>query len=306
MREAFVVRGAFVLASATALLAACSTPRPGPVPPRDDAIVVGSFNFAESRLLGEVYAQALERAGFSVRRELDLGTRELVEPALERGLIELVPEYGGSLATFLSGDDGSAAGSTSLDGLLAERGLVALDAAPAQDRNAVVVTADVAARFHLRTVSDLASVDDRIALGGPPECPDRPLCLPGLASVYGLSFARFVPLDRGGPVTLAALLRGQVQAALMFTSDGAIRANDLVVLRDDRRLQPPEHVTPVVRADVLDRFGPRLARTVNAVSARLTTEVLRTLNELVAVQGRSAAVVAAEWLAAHVPVDDLR
>jgi osmoprotectant transport system substrate-binding protein len=272
--------------------------------PADAVVVVGSFNFAESRLLAELYAQAIERAGLRVRREFDLGTRELVEPALERGLVELVPEYQGSLLTFLTAEP---AGSdpdevhTALVDTLRERGLTALDAAPAQDRNTVVVTADTASRWGLQTVSDLRRVDQRFAFGGPPECPHRPLCLQGLSSAYGLSFRRFVGLDEGGPVTVDALMRDHVQAALMFSSDGAIRANHLAVLRDDRHLQPAENVTPVVSTSVLDRFGPELADAVDAVSALLTTEVLRTLNELVSVRGRSAQTVAAEWLAEHGP-----
>lgn len=293
------MRRAFVLGSVILMLATCSPAAPPAQPSHeDDVVTIGSFNFAESRLLAELYAQALGRAGFRVRRELDLGTRELVEPALEQGLVELVPEYEGSLAAFLSGVEPSGGAGHELGGLLAERGLAALDPAPAQDRNAVVVTAETADRWHLRTLSDLRAVDGEITFGGPPECPERPLCLRGLASVYGVSFRRFVPLDEGGPVTLAALLGGQVQAALMFSSDGAIRSNGLVVLRDDRNLQPAEHVIPIVREDVLERFGPTLAEVVNAVSASLTTAVLRTLNEQVSVRGRSPGAVAAEWLTA--------
>jgi osmoprotectant transport system substrate-binding protein len=299
------MRRALTIACSALVLAACAPGVPR-VPPRpDDAVViVGSFNFAESRLLAEVYAQAIERAGLRVRRDFDVGTRELLEPALERGLVELVPEYQGSLLTFLMAES---AGSdpvevhAALEDALRERGLTALDAAPAQDRNTVVVTAGTASRWRLHTVSDLLGVDERFAFGGPPECPDRPLCLKGLFSVYGLSFRRFVPLDEGGPLTVDALMRDHVQAALMFSSDGAIRANDLVVLRDDRNLQPAENVTPVLRTDVLERFGAELADTLNAVSALLTTEVLRTLNELVSVRGRSPTTVAAEWLAAHGP-----
>jgi osmoprotectant transport system substrate-binding protein len=304
------MRRALAVGCSALLVAACSrgvarvTPRPG-----DAVVAVGSFNFAESRLLAELYAQAIERAGLRVQREFDVGTRELVEPALERGLVELVPEYQGSLLTFLTAES---AGSdpaevhTALEDAVRERGLTALDAAPAQDRNTVVVTADVASRWGLRTVSDLRRVDQRFAFGGPPECPDRPLCLQGLSSHYGLSFERFVGLDEGGPVTVDALMRDHVQAALMFSSDGAIRANDLAVLRDDRHLQPAENVTPVVRTDVLDRFGPELADAVDAVSAMLTTEVLRTLNELVSVRGRSPSTVAAEWLDGRGPAAEDR
>ncbi len=266
---------------------------------RDDAVTVGAFNFSESRLLGEIYAQALEGAGFPVRRAFQLGTRELVEPALERGLVEVVPEYAGSLLTFLTARPASAdpeAVARALRDALTSRGLTALSPAPAQDRNVLVVTRETAAELDVGTVSDLAAVDDHVVLGGPPECPDRPLCLPGLRSAYGLSFERFVPLDESGPVTAAALVAGQVQAAVMFSSDGSIEANDLVVLGDDRSLQPAENITPIVRTSTLDRFGARLAEALDAVSAALTTRALRTLNEAVSLRHRSVAAVASEWL----------
>jgi osmoprotectant transport system substrate-binding protein len=297
-------RAVLVIACCAILAAAaCSSSAPAAAHPQtDDAITVGAFNFDESRLLGEVYAQALEGAGYRVVRAFDLGTRELVEPSLERGLVELVPEYGGSLLAFLTGRPSSsdeAAVHRSLVRTLAPRGITVLDASPAQDRNVVVVTAPTAARWHLRTTSDLQPVADRLSLGGPPECPDRPLCLQGLADVYGLSFRSFVPLDESGPVTAGALLAGQVQAAVMFSSDGTIRQNGLVPLRDDRALQPAENVTPVVRSAVLDRLGPDVARVADAVSAALTTDGLRALNEAVSIHRRSPRVVAAAWLAAN-------
>jgi osmoprotectant transport system substrate-binding protein len=282
------------------LCASCSSPPPHRG--RGRAITIGTFNFAESAVVGELYAQALEAAGVPVVRAFDLGTRELVEPALQRGLVDLVPEYGGSLLSFLTGEPSSADAAEvqrSLGDALAERGLTALTPAPAQDRNVVVVTAATARRYGLRDVSDLARVAGRLAVGGPPECPDRPLCLQGLASTYGLTFRRFVPLDESGPVTAGALIAGQVQVAVMFGSDGAIAANGLVVLRDDRGLQPAEHVTPVVRTTVLDRFGPVVAEVVDRVSAALTTTQLQKLNEAVTVRRRSPPAVAAEWLASN-------
>jgi osmoprotectant transport system substrate-binding protein len=297
-RVVLVVTCCALLASA-----GCSSPAPAAAHPQiDDAITVGAFNFDESRLLAEVYAQALEGAGFRVVRVFDLGTRELVEPALERGLVELVPEYGGSLLAFLTGRPSSsdeAVVHRSLVQALAPRGITVLDASPAQDRNIVVVTAETAARWDLRTTSDLRPIAGQLSLGGPPECPDRPLCLPGLRQTYGLSFRRFVPLDESGPVTAGALVAGQVEAAVMFSSDGTIRENGLVALRDDRALQPAENVTPVVRTAVLDRFGPGVARVVDAVSAAMTTEILRGLNEAVSIHRRSASAVAAAWLASR-------
>jgi osmoprotectant transport system substrate-binding protein len=285
------------------LLAACgSAPAPRTTALDDDAITVASFNFAESVLLAQLYGQALRSAGFRVELALDLGTRELVEPALQRGLVELVPEYAGSALEFVAGE-GSASpdeGAThrALTRAMASHGLTVLAASPAQDRNGIVVTKETAARYGLHAISDLGPVAEQMAFGGPSECRERALCLAGLESVYGLRFESFVPLDEGGALTVAALQAGQVQAALLFTSDGQIDAHGFVLLKDDRHLQPAENVTPIVRTDTLRRFGPRLAEIANAVSAALTTEDLQRMNGDIA-GGESPAAVAAGWLAEH-------
>jgi osmoprotectant transport system substrate-binding protein len=225
-----------------------------------------------------------------------------VEPALERGLVELVPEYAGSLLAFLTGRTAPrdvAKAHAALAEELSSRGLVALEPAPAQDRNAIVVTSQTARRLGVDDVSDLARADEELVFGGPTECASRPLCLKGLETTYGLAFPRFVPLDEAGPVTVAALVSGQVDVALMFSSDGAIAVNAFVVLRDDRRLQPAENVTPVLASGIVSRFGPHVVDVINGVSARLTTRDLRTMNALVSVDGRSPAAVAAGWLVAE-------
>ena len=124
------------------------------------------------------------------------------------------------------------------------RGLVAAQPAPAQDANAIVVTARTAARYHLRSIGDLASQAPRLVFGGPPECRERADCLPGLARTYGLRFKAFTATDTGGPVTRQALEAGQIGAGLLFTTDPSIPAQHLVILADTRALQPAENVTP--------------------------------------------------------------
>jgi osmoprotectant transport system substrate-binding protein len=266
----------------------------------DDTITVASFNFPESVLLAEVYAQALEARGFRVERALDLGPRELVEPALERGLIEFVPEYLGTALDFVSGGARRASADPEvtrqrLVHAFGKAGVDVLDAAPAQDANALAVTSETAARYRLSAISDLRPVAKDLVLGGPPECPSRPLCLPGLQAAYGLTFKRFEPLDVGGPLTAAALEARQIDVAVLFTTDGSIPAKGFIVLRDDARLQPAENVTPVVRKEVVTRFGATFTNVVNAVSARLTTQALALLNEQLS-RGGSAAAVARRWL----------
>src|SRR5215468_1319752 len=291
------------------LCAACTSPgnhgsAPAPARHADATITVGSFNFPESVLLAHIYAGALAAKGFPVRVLPDLGTRELVDPALMNGLIQLVPEYTGSALDFLSvgkqaATSDAAATYRSLTRLAERRGLAAAQPAPAQDANAIVVTAATAARYHLRSIADLRKAAPRLVFGGPPECRERADCFLGLRRVYGLRFRTFVATDTGGPVTLQALDTDQIGAALLFTTDPGILARHLVILQDNRALQPAENITPLIRRSTVQRYGPRLLATLNAVSARLTTTTLRRLNERVQVAGLKPQTVASGWLRAQ-------
>ncbi|HJU57400.1 MAG TPA: ABC transporter substrate-binding protein [Actinomycetota bacterium] len=297
------IRGLSVSFLACLLAAACSdVPAADRSALTDDAVTVASFNFPESVLLAEIYAQAMESAGYRVERELGLGTRELVIPALAGGLVEFVPEYTGSGLDFLAGTEAATSDRDFTYRALAQHlqplRVVVLDAARAQDQNGFAVTAETADRFGLTTLSDLAAVSSQLTFGGPPECVDRPRCLPGLDSRYGIAFEAVVELDSGGPLTLSALVQGTVDVALLFTTDGAIDRNDLVLLRDDQELQPVEHVTPVIRAETVSRLGPGIEQVVNSVSAVLTTDELRGLNAEVSL-GHDPRAVAAAWLDAN-------
>jgi osmoprotectant transport system substrate-binding protein len=270
----------------------------------DDTVTVGSFDFAESELLADIYSQALEAEGYDVRRAFGLGPREFVLPALAGGLVEVVPEYAGSALQFSSlasdaGTDDVEGTNDQLAELLADRGITVLAPSPAQDANTFVVTRDTAEREDLRTLSDLAAVAPELTFAGPPECASRPFCLLGLERVYGLSFREVLALDAGGPLTHQAIANGDVDVALLFTTDPALIDGDLVELEDDRDLQPAENVTPLVHADVVDHFGPGLAARLDAISQRLTTDGLRALNAQVAAGDQSVAAIASEWLAAE-------
>jgi len=272
---------------------------------RDSAVItVGSFDFPESVLLAQIYGQALAANDFPVRILPDLGPRELVDPALMNGLVQLVPEYAGSALQFtslgrLSATSDAAAANRALAGSVAVRGLVAARPAPAQDANAIVVTAATAARYGLRSIADLARAAPRLVFGGPPECPERAYCQPGLQRVYGVRFKAFIPLDAGGPLTLQALEAGSVDVALLFTTDPAIPARHLVILADDRGLQPAENITPLMRKDVIVRYGPRLVALLNRISALLDTGTLRALDAQVELDGQGPRSVAKAWLRAH-------
>ena len=265
-------------------------------------VVVGSFDFGESQVLGEIFAQALEARGVPVRRAIGLGSREVVMPALEQGRLDVVPEYVGSALTFLTPERPATSDLTdTYDRLavsLADRGVVLLRPAAATDQNALAVTRPLARRLDLRRISDLRPVAPRLTLGGPPECPERPLCLPGLTRVYGLRFASFAGLD-GGPLTVGALEGGEIQVGVLFTTSAAVRAKDFVLLEDDRRLQPVENVVPAVRREVVRRLGGRLTGPLEAVTARLSTADLVELNAAVELEGRSPAAAARDWLTEH-------
>ena len=295
------LRALLVIGIGLASSAACAADgTPSATAVGDDAITVASFNFSESQVIAEIYASALEGAGFRVDREMGVGTRELVLPSIERGLVEVLPEYAGSALDFLGGTPSSDTASTvaSLRGILDARGIEVLRPSDAQDANGLVVTRDTADRLGLRTIEDLVPHANQMTLGGPPECPERELCMLGLERRYGLRFGSFLPLDAGGPLTAEAIRRGTVDAGVLFTTDGALTTNDLVLLEDDRGLQPSENVVPIVRHDVIERFGPKVETTLDRVSSLLTTDDLRRLNELIA-KGTEPAAAARVWLDAN-------
>jgi osmoprotectant transport system substrate-binding protein len=270
-----------------------------PVP--TEAIVVGSFDFSESVLLAEIYATALEENGFVVERDFDLGSREIVQPALEQDRIDLVPEYLGAAVTFVTlGRTTATSSAIDMHAILEERlgelGIAVLDHARAQDQNGFVVSEATATQYNLIRLSDLKPFAPELDFGGPPECADRPTCLRGLESVYGLHFREFEALDVGGPDTVAALEGGEVDVALLFTTDPIIDEKDFVLLEDDKQLQPAENVVPFLRQDVIDRHGRDVVAALDSVTHELTTDRLRKLNERVTLRGQRVETVAGDFL----------
>jgi osmoprotectant transport system substrate-binding protein len=277
---------------------------PAPEDPRRPTIQLASFDFRESEILGELYGQALRQHGFPVELVVQLGAREVVVPALQQGKVDMVAEYLGSALNFLNDRDRVATADPGLtharlEQAFAPRGVSVLAYAPAVDRNGFVVTGEMARSRGLEKLSDLAPMASQLALGGPPECPQRPLCLRGLQDVYKLKFARFEAMP-SRTVTAAALETGEIDVGMIDTTDPNLvkPGNDLIQLEDDRDLQPADNVVPVVRREVLDAYGPPLVRLLNAVSTQLTTVELTRLNLQVA-DGESPADAAAGWLRAH-------
>lgn len=272
-------------------------PTDGTGSPATDAepIVIGGFNFPESTILMEIYAQSLEDAGLTVQRQPDLGSRELVFPELTGGSIDIMPEYVGSAISvgFAEEPEGSTdAAIEQLTGLFQEEGVAVLEPSAAQDRNVFVVTSQFAEENGVATLEDLAGLGD-LTLAGGPECEDRATCYAGLQDVYELDNISFTAIQEKAP-RLAALENGDVQIILLFSTDPVFTDGSLVALEDPREMTPPENVVPVVNQEVLDT-NPEIADVLNEVSATLTTEGLAALNGQAA-EGQQPADIAAAWL----------
>jgi osmoprotectant transport system substrate-binding protein len=295
---------ALVLAVVVLVAGGC-TPATEPLPPEDPRrpiITVTSFDFPESETLAELYGQALRQQGYPVEVVARLGGRDIVQPALEQGRVDLVLGYLGSTLNFLYEQRVATADPQAtharLTQLLTSRGISVLAFAKAEDRNGFVVTGDLARRRQLERISDLAPIARQLTFGGPPECPDRPLCLKGLQDVYGLQFARFeaMPSRR---TTADALATGEIDLGMLETTDGNLADRDLVQLNDDRRLQPAENIAPMMRTEIADAYGPRLVRVLNHLTDQLNTRDLIQMNQRVELEGAKPAVVAADWLRNH-------
>lgn len=297
------------------LVSACSTGGSSTSPSASEAarpaVTVGSEGFDESQLLAEIYAQALEANGYTVARQ-DFATRKLALPAFDSGDINLLPEYIGSLlrelGTMPGGNAvGTATGDTdetlaNLAAALAPKDQSVLDAAPAQDGDGFVVRQETANEFSLVTMSDLAEVAGELTWGLPLECSANPSCGPGLKSVYGIDIATLQVENLqacSGEMATALNTSGEsgIDVAQLCTTQADIGRYNFVLLQDDKKLIPAQNVAPVVRNDLLDAAPDDFETTLNAISAKLTTEELTKLNVQVSVNQESIEDVARQWLA---------
>lgn len=247
--------------------------------------------------MAEMYAQVLENAGYNVDRQLDIGARDVSQAALNNGEIDLVPEYLTSLLLFVDPDatpsSDAAEGAEKVRAALEGEGLVLLEPSVANDTNAIVVTGETAESRNLGKVSDLAPIAGELTFGGPPECPERPLCEIGLRETYGITFQEFRALDAGGPLTVAALDGEEIDMALLFSTSSVIKDRGFVVLEDDKNLQAAENITPLVREEVLNE---EITELLNDVSDALTTQNITELNSKVELDKQEPADVAQEFL----------
>jgi osmoprotectant transport system substrate-binding protein len=266
------------------------------------AITIGSANFPENQLLAEMYSQALEAKKVKVTRKFNIGARELYLKALKEGSIQMIPEYNGAFLAALSPNGTVPQGVTTTDQVntalkkVLPSGLQITTSSPAEDKDTLTVTGDTASKYHLKSIADLKPVAGKLVVGGGPEFKTRYQGLVGLEKVYGLKFKAFKPLDPGGPLTKAALKKNQIQVANIFSTDSTIQTDKLVVLDDPKNLFLAQNITPVIAKS---KVKGDVTTTLDKVSAALNTEDLTKYLAEVAVDKKSYASVAKEFLDAN-------
>lgn len=301
-RGRLVALGAVVVGAAIAL-AGCSSSDPLSTGGSDSSgakatLVIGSQAYYSNAIVAEIYAQALENGGYKVTRKFNIGQREVYLPQIESGKIDVFPEYAGSLLQAL---DKTAAGGTS-DAVYAAlkaklpTGLTALTPAAAADQNSWTVTQAFATKYNLTDIASLKSVTEKITVGGNSELQTRPYGPKALESKYGIKIAGFKAVqDSGGPLTVKALVDNQIQLANIYTADPNIKSNNLVALQDPDGLFFPDNVTPIVSKKV-DSGAQKI---LDAVDAKLSQEILVSLNSESVNDKKSAADIAKEFLTSN-------
>lgn len=290
--------GATVVGAAVAL-AGCASGDPlagGDSGSGDKAtLVVGSQDYYSNEIIAEIYSQALEAKGFTVDRNFRIGQREVYLPDIESGKIDVFPEYTGSLLQAL---DKKAAGGTAeetytqLQAALPDN-LRVLDQSKASDQNSWTVTKEFAKKYDLTDIASLKNVTVPITVGGNSELETRPYGPAALKEKYGITIAGFTPVeDSGGPLTVKALVDGNIQLANIYTADPNIRSNNLVALSDPDGLFLPDNVVPVVSKKV----DKKAAAVLNTVSAALSEDDLVGLNAESVNDKKSAEDIATAWL----------
>jgi osmoprotectant transport system substrate-binding protein len=266
----------------------------------DVKIVVGSKNFTEQKILGEIFAQGLAAAGYDIDTELNLGDEQTALKAVESGTIDAYPEYTGTALGSFFGvksteipTDPQEAFEQAKAGF-AKKNLTAFPPTPFTNSNEVALTSEKAADLGVEKISDLDGKSEDLTLYGTPECRQRQDCLLGLQDVYGLQFKKFVPVD---PALRHEVLEdGQADLSIVFTTDPQNERDDLVLLEDDKGIFPPYNSTLVVRNQTVDAAGPDLPKVVAQVEKGLTGPVMSELNARVDLDKKTPKQVATEYL----------
>jgi osmoprotectant transport system substrate-binding protein len=263
-------------------------------------VTIGSKNFTEQKVLGEIYAQALTAAGYDVSKQLNLGDEKTALKALEQGDISAYPEYTGTaLLSFfgytadkLPTDPGEAYELAKEE--FAKKDLTAFQHTPYTNSNEVAVTQETADEHSLKTISDLKAVAGDLTLYGTPECRQRLDCLLGLQKVYGIKFKKFVPVAID--LRHEVLSKGQADVSIVFTTDPQIFKEKFVLLEDDKQMFPPFNSTLVARNDIVDRAGPDFSKVIEMVDKGLTDDVMQELNARVDLDKQTPEEVAGQYL----------
>jgi osmoprotectant transport system substrate-binding protein len=292
-----------VAAAAALALAACGssgTSGSSPLTPKASkgTVVIGSANFPENELLAEIYALALSAKGVKVTDKFNIGAREVYYPEIEKGAVTIIPEYNGALLTTSVDTTSTAASTAAVDAALTAKlpkSLEILNPSAAQDKDSVTVTQAFATKHHLTSIAQLKPLAKSMVFGGPPEFKTRTDGLIGLKKNYGLVFKGFDALDESGPITLAGLTKGKVQAADVFTTTPQIITDHLVSLADPKNNFAAQNVLPLVYKPAMNST---IVSTLNAISAKLTTEGLLAMDKAVIVDHDNYSTVAMGWLKA--------
>jgi osmoprotectant transport system substrate-binding protein len=267
---------------------------------KSTTFVVGSKNFAEQKVLGEIYAQGLDAAGYTVKTQLNLGDEKVQFKAMKAKQINAGPEYTGTALGSLFGvpsnkipkDPNTAFQQTKAD--YAKQGFTAYPPTPFTSSNEVGVTQATAKKYKLTTISDLKPVAGKLTLYGSPECRQRLDCKLGLEQVYGLKFKKFVPVAID--LRHEVLNKGQADVSIVFTTDAANKRDNVVLLKDDKHMFPPYNSTLVVRDETAKKAGPDLGATVAKVEKGLTAPVMQELDARVELDKKTPKEVASEYL----------
>ncbi|MFL6056795.1 MAG: ABC transporter substrate-binding protein [Actinoallomurus sp.] len=297
-----IVRGAVIGVAAAFALSACGSGGKDGGNPLDQksaagGVVVGSANFPESQLLGELYAQALEAKGVKVTRKFNIGSREIYYDQVKSGAITVMPEYNGALLTTSVDKSSTAVTAAEVNADLKAKlpaSLAILDSSQAEDKDSLTINAETAQKYNLKTIADLKPVAGQVTLGGASEFKTREQGLVGLEKRYGLKFKKFQPFDANAQTTLVRLLKNNsIQVANLFTTDPSISANKFIVLQDPQNVFSAENVTPLVYKSGVNATE---RATLNAISAKLTTHDLLNMMTKLMLDKDDASTVAKGWL----------
>ncbi len=266
------------------------------------SLTIGSKNFPEQEILGEIYAQALTAAGYKVKSALNLGSETVAQKAVKTGQISGYPEYASTALTSFFGlepEEVPADATEAWEKANAEfekEGLEAFEPTPFASANAVGTTTETAKKYDLKTVSDLEGVSEKLSLFGSPECRQRIDCLAGLESLYGLKFKSFTPVDIGLRYTV--LEKGQADLSILFTTDPQLSAESdkFVILEDDKEVFPAGNVIFVTTQKVAEEAGPDYEKTILQVQEGLDLKVMQELDARVELEKETPKAAAKAYL----------